>query len=64
MNGKVEPPARRASQRRAPRSGTIQPMGEPDRPLLLCFDGTEPAAVAARAAAHLLQPRRAVVAAV
>lgn len=39
-------------------------MGEPDRPLLLCFDGTEPAAVAARAAAHLLQPRRAVVAAV
>jgi nucleotide-binding universal stress UspA family protein len=39
-------------------------MGEPDRPLLLCFDGTDPAAFAVHAAAGLLQPRRAVVAAV
>jgi nucleotide-binding universal stress UspA family protein len=35
-----------------------------DRPPLLCFDGTEPAAGAIRAAARLLRPQRAVVATV
>jgi nucleotide-binding universal stress UspA family protein len=39
-------------------------MAEHDRPLLLCFDGTAPAAAAIRAAARLLRPRRAVVATV
>jgi hypothetical protein len=39
-------------------------MAEHDRPLLLCFDGTAPAAAAVRAAARLLRPFRAVVATV
>jgi nucleotide-binding universal stress UspA family protein len=42
----------------------MPPMAEYDRPLLLCFDGSAPAAAAVRAAARLLRPRLAVVASV